>query len=124
MPETPTIFVIDDDEVVRDSLKALLETRQFAVEEFTSAADFLARRDHHASACLILDVHMPEMSGTELLRRLRAQGDRIPTVLITGRRDRAAEEQAKALGVVALLDKPVAHRVLFQAIETALRNNP
>jgi FixJ family two-component response regulator len=122
MPESPTIFVIDDDAVVRDSLRALLETRQFRVEEFRSATDFLSRRDHHASACLVLDVHMPDMSGTELLRRLRAAGDRIPTVLITGRRDQLAEAEAKALGVVAFLDKPIAHQVLFRAIEAALHN--
>lgn len=120
MPEPPTIFVIGDDDVVRDSLRALSETRRFSVEEFGSTGDFLTRRDHQANACLVLDIHMPDMTGTELLRRLRERGDRIPAVLITGRRDQVVEEQAKALGVVALLDKPVAHTALFQAIEAAL----
>ena len=124
MPETATIFVIDDDAGVRDALRALLETRRFSVEEYDSATDFLGRTRDHAKACLVLDIHMPGMSGTELLQRLRERGECIPTVLMTGQRDRPSEAQAKALGVVALLDKPVAHQVLFQAIEAALSRSP
>lgn len=114
-----TIYVIDDDEVVRDSLKVLLESRRFQVEEFASAPQFLARRPG-PDGCLVLDIHMPEMSGLDLLKRMRADRDDTPVILITGRRDRAIEAQAKALNAVALLDKPIPCASFFKALDQAL----
>jgi two-component system response regulator FixJ len=122
MGQIPTILIVDDDDVVRDSLKVLLELRQFTVRDFESARTFLAARpDTQASGCLVLDVHMPEMSGIELLRTLRNKGDQLPVILVTGRRDAAAQSQAQALGVVAFLDKPISHPALFAAIDQALK---
>ena len=124
-PSPSTVFVIDDDEMVRDSLKALLESRSFNVVDFESANQFLNHADGDANnACLLLDVHMSEMTGLELLRLLRSRGDAIPTILITGRTDPTVQAQAKELGVVALLDKPVAHPALFAAIREALAARP
>ncbi len=116
------ISVVDDDEVVRDSLSALL-SRQYAVLEFASGADYLGRAAGIAPGCLLVDMHMPEMTGIELLKILRTQGDSVPTVMMTGRRDAAIAADAKALGVVALLDKPVAHTALYAAIEKALASS-
>ena len=116
----PTIYVVDDDEVVRDSLKALLESRHFNVLDFESGREFLERRAVSAASCLILDVHMAGMSGLELLKILRDQGDSLPTVLITGRIDPTVRAEAKALGAVATLDKPVSHQLLFATIQQAL----
>lgn len=116
----PTIFVIDDDEMVRDSLKALLESRNFTVVDFDSGRQFLSAGHATGRACLVLDVHMPDMTGIELLRLLRSRGNAIPTILITGRTDLSVQMQAKELGVVALLDKPVSHAVLFDTIRQAL----
>src|SRR5262245_38711252 len=116
-----TVFIVDDDDVVRDSLKVLLEARNFDAVDFASCNDFLAGR-HRAGAragCLILDIHMPDMTGLDCLKKLRDQGDRIPTILITGRRERVAEVHAAALGAV-LLDKPVSHTSLFAALNKAL----
>lgn len=122
MGPVPTILIVDDDDVVRDSLKVLLELRQFAVRDFGSARAFLAeRQDTQAPGCLVLDIHMPEMSGLELLQALRSKGDRLPVILVTGRRDAAAQSQAQALGVVAFLDKPISHPALFAAIDQALK---
>jgi two-component system response regulator FixJ len=116
----PIIYVVDDDDMVRDSLKALLESRQFRVVDFRSGPDFLGHVDGVQSACLLLDIHMPEMTGIEVLRQLRTRGRALPTILITGRVDSTAKAEAEALGAVALLDKPVAHPELFSAIERAL----
>lgn len=117
MGQVPTIFVVDDDEVVRDSLKVLLETRQFVVRDFESGRAFLAhRRAARDPGCLVLDVHMPEMSGIELLRTLRNDGDELPVILVTGRRDATVQSQAQGLGVLAFLDKPIAHPALFAAL--------
>lgn len=114
-----TVCVVDDDEVVRDSLNALL-SRQYSVLEFASGMDYLKRAAGVTLGCLLVDVHMPEMTGLELLKILRAQGNPVPAVVMTGRKDPAIEAEAKALDVVALLDKPVSHTVLFAAIEKAL----
>lgn len=114
-----TIIVIDDDEVVRDSLKVLLEARAFRVEDFASGPQFLKQHTGH-DGCLVLDIHMPEMSGLEVLKKLRAEHDDTPVILITGRRDRSLEAQAKELGVVALLDKPIPYAAFFKAIDQAL----
>jgi two-component system response regulator FixJ len=115
-----TVFVVDDDEVVRDSLSALLQSRHYTVLEFASGRDFLTRAAGVMPGCLVVDVHMPEMTGLELLKILRARGNPIATVVITGRKDPSIAAQAKELGAVAILDKPVSHAVLFSAIETAL----
>ncbi len=121
----PAIFVVDDDEVVRDSLKVLLELRKYQVYDFGSAAAFLSGRTQVTvtAGCLVLDVHMPEMTGIELLRQLRSEGDRIPTILITGRRDTATQTHAQSLEAVALLDKPISHPALFSAIDQALNRS-
>ena len=115
----PAIFIVDDDEVVRDSLKTLLEIRGFSVVDFASAEAFLASSDRSA-ACLILDVHMPGMTGLELFKTMRDRGDLLPVILLTGRRDANVTAQAATLGALAMLDKPVSHGALFGAIQQAI----
>ena len=115
-----TVYVIDDDDVVRDSLTALLEAHNFTTVAFESGRQFLAHRVADGANCLILDVHMPEMTGVEVLQELRERGVKIPVILITGRRDSGVQAQAQALGAIALLDKPLVHRTLFAAIEKGL----
>ena len=114
-----TILVVDDDEMVRDSLRALLESWNFTVADFTSGQDFLARRHGTDGACVLLDIHMPGMTGVDLLKILRERGDSIPVILITGRTDASIQAQAKAFGAAALLDKPIAAARLLAAIEDA-----
>lgn len=123
MPDVdPIIVVIDDDEVVRDSLKVLFETRRFVVQDFASARAFLAaRQELPAPSCVVLDIHMPDMNGLELLRELRSAGDDLPVILVTGRREPAAQAQAQSLGAIALLDKPISHPALFAAIDRAMK---
>lgn len=115
-----TIFLVDDDEFVRESMRALLETRQYKVEDFSSGRQFLSQRGSESDGCLILDIHMPEMSGLDVLKELRTRRDRTPVILVTGRRDHEIEHQARVLGAVALLDKPIPHTSFFAAIEQAL----
>jgi FixJ family two-component response regulator len=116
----PTVYVVDDDEVVRDSLKVLLESRHYAVEDFASGKDFLSCVDGQGVGCLVLDIHMPQMTGIDVLRQLRKDGSHIPVIMVTGRQDAATRAQAESLGAAAFLDKPVAHKQLFAAIEKAL----
>ena len=113
-----TVCVVDDDEVVRDSMSALL-SRHYTVLEFASGMDYLKRAASITAGCVLLDVHMPDMTGIELLRILRAQGNTVPVVMMTGRKDPAIEADARALDVTTLLDKPIPHTVLAAALEKA-----
>ncbi len=112
-----TIFIPDDDDAARDSLQALLEARHFTVIAFDSGSDLFRRPDH--ADCLVLDLHMPLMTGAELLTKLRQRGDKTPAILITGRPDRAAQSQARTLGV-PLLEKPVSPKLLLATLDAAL----
>ena len=112
-----TVHIVDDDEMVRDSLKALLESRGFAVSDYASGAEFLAR---DAGACVILDNHMPQMTGIELMRKLRDRGDKVFVIMVTGRWDAASRAQADALGVQAFLEKPLFGARLFSEIVKAM----
>ncbi len=118
--KTRTIFVVDDDAVVRDSMTALLQSRQYSVVEFDSGRALLNRDKALAGDCLVVDVHMPEMTGLDLLKTLRDQGDLLPAIVLTGRNDAAITAQARELGAVAVLDKPVRFQALFDAIDKAL----
>lgn len=112
-----TIFILDDDLAVRDSLKALLEARNFAVVDFDSGSNLFRHQDR--ADCLILDLHMPQMTGLELLMKLRQRGDSTPAILITGRPDSVTQDEAKKLGV-PLLEKPVPPKILLDLVERAL----
>ena len=116
----PVVYIVDDDEMVRDSLKALLEAHRFQVRDFNSAQRYLDARDGPFGGCLLVDMHMPAMNGLELLQALRTAGDATPVVLYTGRNDPALEARAIAAGASAVLDKPVTYKVLLAAIRQAL----
>jgi two-component system, LuxR family, response regulator FixJ len=114
----PLIFIIDDDEAVRESLRAMLEAHSFSVVDFPSGDEFLRRRAGKTPACLILDVNMPQMTGIDVLKALRAAGDQTPAILVSGRRDSMMQMHAMALGT-PLLDKPLPAGVLVAAIRQA-----
>jgi FixJ family two-component response regulator len=102
---TRTVAVVDDDPAVLDSLKFLLELAGHKVATYASAAEFLADRAS-APACLILDHHMPHMTGLELVARLQSKGARIPVLLITGSPSPAIAARAAQLGIEKVLEKP------------------
>jgi two-component system, LuxR family, response regulator FixJ len=93
-PDT-TIFLVDDDPAVRDSLKLLLETYGFTMRDFASGSDFLASGARVEKACLVLDMHMPVISGLDLLERLAVKRTVPPTVIITGRVDADIRQRAR-----------------------------
>jgi len=118
--QRPTVFIVDDDDMVRDSLRALLEAHRFQVHDFESARRYLDGRDGLIRGCLVVDMHMPDMNGLELLQALRKAGDATPVVLYTGRNDPALEARAMTAGASAVLDKPVTYKILLAAIRQAL----
>ena len=115
-----TIYMVDDDEAVTDSLHALLETFGFKVQSYGSGTEFLADEQNRAAGRLLIDQHMPGASGLDVVDSLRKEGVQIPTILISGRLDPSTRERATRLGVRELFDKPVAVSRLIQAIRTML----
>ena len=113
------VYVVDDDDAVRDSLRVLLESFDFDVRDYNSAQAFLAHHCIDLRACLLLDLHMPVMSGIDLLEHMQAQGSKLPTIVITGRSDSVLKERALRSGARELIDKPVADEVLLGAIGRA-----
>jgi len=120
VPTKPLIAVIDDDESVRAALRSLMRAVGFAAEAFASAEEFLEFRDHRRTACLILDVNMPGMTGFDLHRHLMESGQGVPTILITGRPDERAREQAVRAGIIGYLGKPIPEGDLLACVRSAL----
>ncbi|MBF9234577.1 response regulator transcription factor [Microvirga alba] len=115
-PSQQTVFLIDDDEDVRDALGLLLRTVGFSVEAFPNALAFLERPNREKLGCIVADIRMPGLSGLQLLERLTAEGDRMPLVVITGHGDVNACRRAFKGGAVDFLAKPVDEQVLIEAV--------
>lgn len=114
------IYIVDDDDAVRDSVRILLEVHGYDVQDFASGPEFLAGFDGRPKACLILDINMPGMGGLEVLDAVGAKWPGLPVIMITGRGDGASKTQALRNGAVALLEKPFGDMALVQSIERAL----
>ncbi len=115
-----TIFVVDDDAAVKDSLCVLLESAGYKVEAFGSGKEFLETSRVAGNGCLVLDLHLPWMTGLEVLEYLDRNGIELPAILITGRSDPELRERARRANAVALLDKPVRQELLLETIDRAL----
>ena len=113
------VYVVDDDEAVRDSLQFLLEPT-YLVATFDSAEAFLARYDPKAIACLILDVRMPGMSGLQLQEELLARGSRLPVVFITGHGDVPMAVATMKKGATDFIEKPFVQQALKALVERML----
>jgi len=117
---TNLVTIVDDDESVREALKGFLQSAGFAAEVFSSATDLLGSNVLDKTSCLIVDVHMPVMTGLELQRRLGNSRFRIPMIFITARDDPQARAQAVRAGAIDFLQKPFAADALLGAIRAAL----
>ncbi|MGQ9365533.1 response regulator FixJ [Azospirillum sp. ST 5-10] len=120
MTADPTVFVIDDDDAVRDSLLVLLESAGFAVEGFASPAAFLDSDALDRPGCLVTDVRMPGMSGLDLQETLARRGDAKPVIVITGHADVPLAVRAMKSGAVDFIEKPFDEDTLIAGVRTAL----
>ena len=114
-----TVYVVDDDESIRASLKLLIEACGYPVVTFKSAEDFLQSSFNGSPSCLILDIHLPGMSGFDLQKQLVKSQSLIPVVFITGQDRPRMEDEAMKLGGVAYLRKPFDEQCLLDAIQLA-----
>lgn len=116
----PIVFVVDDDESVREALKRLLRSVGLAAETFASAHDFLQHERPDRPACLVLDIRMPRMSGLDLQRELASAETTPPIIFITGHGDIPMAVQAMKDGAVEFLQKPFNDQELIDAIHRAI----
>ena len=121
MKEKPaTVFVVDDDEAVRTSLRLLLKSVGLPVETFASAQEFLDQFDPRRAGCLVLDIRMPGMSGLELQQHLNDRHSIMPIVFITGHGDVPMAVEAMQAGAVDFIQKPFRDQDLIDRINRAL----
>jgi len=114
------VYVVDDDEAMRDSLVWLLESHGFAVEAHPSAERFLDAWREEMRGCLVLDVRMPGMSGLELHERLAARRSTLPVVFVTGHGDVPMAVSALKKGAVDFIEKPFNDREMLRLVESCL----
>jgi two-component system response regulator FixJ len=120
MPPERCVYIVDDDEAVRDSLSVLLESKAYAVRSFGSAPEFLTAAPSLPVGCLIADIRMPEMDGLELQQRLIDRSLHFPLIVITGHGDVPLAVRAMKAGAVDFIEKPFASEAILDSLDTAL----
>ncbi|HZF46382.1 MAG TPA: response regulator [Sphingomonadaceae bacterium] len=117
---SPVIGVVDDDPDVLGSLDSLLRSAGLAARCFAGGALLLASEDWRSLACIVTDLHMPGMTGLELLLALREEGADLPVIMVTAYPTEAVRRQAEEAGCIAFLTKPVDPDMLLEAIALAI----
>ncbi len=119
-PETPIIYVVDDDRHVREAIRAVLEDAGRKVEEYATCEAFLESYRHWGEGCLLIDAYLPGMTGLELLRRLADSGHKLPAIMITGNSDVGMAVQVMKAGAADFIEKPISGPELLAGIDLAL----
>lgn len=119
----PTIFVVDDEGDIRDSLRLLMRSVGLKSETFASAQEFLGAYDPSRPGCLILDVRMPGMSGPELQEKLRKNEINIPIIIITGHGDVPTAVRTMKAGAIDVIEKPFSDQLLLDRVQQALERD-
>lgn len=122
-PTEPAVFLVDDDEAVRDALATLIGTMGLQVHDYPNAQAFLQTFDPEAIGCLIVDVRMPQVSGLQLQEHLTQAGIDLPVIVITGHGDIDVCRRAFRAGAVEFLTKPVDELALLEAIGLGIRTH-
>ena len=116
-----TVFIIDDDDAVRDSLLEMMEALKIDAKGFASAIEFLEYFDSDMEGCIVLDIRMPEMSGLELQKELNRMGSMLKIVIITGHGDIQMAVDAMKGGALDFIQKPFREQELIDCIQLALK---
>jgi two-component system response regulator FixJ len=121
--KSPTIYVVDDDDSMRQAIALLLRTVGYTPVVFSRPSDFLAKYDQNVHGCLVLDIRMPEMSGLEVQQQLNKSGAILPVIFITGHGDIPMAVQAMKDGAFDFLTKPFRDQDLLDRINSALKQD-
>jgi FixJ family two-component response regulator len=122
-PPGPIVFVVEDDESVREAISSLIRSVGLRAQMFSSAQEFLRHKRPDAAACLVLDVRLPGLSGLELQRELAGSGNSIPIIFITGHGDIPMSVRAMKAGAIEFLTKPFRDQDLLDAIQQAIERD-
>lgn len=123
MTDEPTVFVVDDDDAVRDSVMLLLKSMGLATEGYADGQAFLDAVDAKRAGCIILDVRMPGISGMDLQKKLNESGCSLPIIFITGHGDVPMAVEAMRAGAEEFLQKPFRDQDLLDRVHTALQRD-
>jgi two-component system CheB/CheR fusion protein len=121
--ERPVIFVVDDDRCFREGIRCAFGDEGWTVEGFDSCEEFIETYRPGDEACLLIDAHLPGMSGLDLLRRLRKNDDQLPSIMITGDSDVPMAVQAMKAGASDFIEKPIGLTALIAIVERALEQS-
>ena len=121
MDTEPTVFLVDDDQAVRDALGLLMETAQLRSESYDSAETFLDTSDPDRPGCLVLDIRMSGMSGIKLQKELITKGIILPVIFLTGHGNVPMSAQAFRDGAIDFMEKPFDEDILLERIHEAIR---
>lgn len=123
LPDSPTVFIVDDDDRMRAAMQRLLKTVGLRSETFATPQEFLRHKLPDSPNCLVLDVRLPGMSGLEVQQKLNEVGAQIPIIFITSHGDIPMTVKAMKSGAVEFLTKPFRDQDLIDAIQQALKSN-
>ena len=121
--QDPTVYIVDDDPDMRDSLRWLMKTVGLRVEAFASAAEFLREFARSGPGCLVFDVRMPGTSGLDLFEDLVARGERMPVIFITAFADVPMAIRAMKSGAVEFVEKPFNRQALLEKVQRAIKDD-
>jgi FixJ family two-component response regulator len=123
MSEKPTVFVVDDDEAMRESLRWLIQSVGLPVETFATGEEFLAAYDPARPGCMVLDVRMPGMSGLQLQDELIARDVRLPILIVTGYAEVPTAVRALKAGAFDFIQKPFSDELLLERVRRAIERD-
>ncbi|NMF88217.1 response regulator transcription factor [Aromatoleum petrolei] len=118
-----TVFIVDDDEFVRNAARRAFRSAGFEVDTFDGAESFLGAYEARDEACLVLDLRMPRMGGLELLERMKQCGIDLPVIIYTGNADVPVTVRAMQAGAFAVVEKPFSDELLIEHVRAAIAAN-
>jgi two-component system CheB/CheR fusion protein len=116
----PTVFLIDDDDALRETMREMIEREGQPVEAFASGEAFLEAYRPGRKGCLLVDARLPGLSGIALLQRLKSENRALPSIMITGQGDISMAVEAMKAGAIDFIEKPASRKVLLASIDRAL----
>lgn len=117
------VYVVDDDQAVRDSLRWLIESVELSVKTFSNGQELLDNFEETEISCLVLDVRMPGISGLDLQQRLKKMGSKVPVIIVTGHADVPMAIQAMKAGAFDFIEKPYSDQLLLERIQYAIEQD-